>query len=135
MIFTNGKDIPLNKRTGSVPNVSGAMLDWFQPMTFDVVVKTTEGFIVYEEATPLDFQGVWQPLSGRQLLMKPEGQRDWNWFWLHAEPSIQLSTDDVVVYLGVQYRVMTMKEYDLYGYREFHLVEDYTGAGPVEETP
>lgn len=135
MIFTNAKNIPLNAQAGSVPDVSGAMLDWFQPMTFGVVVKTVEGFQSYETMTNVNFQGVWQPLTERQLLLKPEGQRAWSWFWLHAEPSLVLDTDQVVTYLGKQYRVMSNKDYRLYGYIEYHLVEDWTGSGPEVVTP
>lgn len=131
MIFSNGSNRPLNVNSGTVPDVSGAMLDWFQKMTFDVVVKVVSGFSLVETTTPVTFQGVIQPLSGKQLLIKPEGQRAWNWMLLHAEPSLSLEPDDVVIYLGVQYRVYQSKSYDLYGYREYQLAEDYTGSGPA----
>lgn len=131
----NGKNTPLNANSGTVPNVSGAMLDWFQPMIFETVVKTVEGFQVVEDGTEISFQGVWQPFTDRQLQMKPEGQRSWSWFWVHADPSLILKNDEVIKYLGVQYRVMAQKDYRLYGYVEYHLVQDFTGAGPEVETP
>jgi hypothetical protein len=130
MIFTNGKDIPLNANSGTLPDVSGAMLDYFQAMAFGVVNTTVENFQAVQVKTTVNFQGVWQPLNERQLMLKPEGQRAWSWFWLHAEPSLILQVDSVITYLGVQYRVMTHKNYQLYGYVEYHLVQDYTGAGP-----
>lgn len=135
MIFSNGKDLPLNANSGTLPDVSGAMLDYFQPMVFGVVVKTVQNFQAVETKTSVNFQGVWQPLSERQLMMKPEGQRQWKWFWLHAEPSLVLEPDSIITYLGIQYRVMTQKDYRLYGYLEYHLVDDYTGSGPTEATP
>lgn len=134
MIFKNAKDIPLNQQTGTVPNVSNAMTNWFQPMIFGVVTKSITDFQVIEDMVEINFQGVWQPLSGRRLMMKPEGQQSWSWFWLHAEISLKLVPDQVIVYLGIQYRVMSVKNYDLYGYLEYELVQDYTGSGP-EVTP
>lgn len=130
MPILNAKDIPLNQNAGTMPDVSGALFDWFQPMTFGVVVKTTQNFQVIETKTDVSFMGVWQPLTDRQLALKPEGQRSWKWFMLHAQPTLVLDTDSVVTYLGVQYRVMSQKDYKLDGYIEYHLVNDYTGAGP-----
>lgn len=130
MIISNGANKPLNAQTGSVPDVSGAMLDWFQPMVFGVVSKVVEGFQAVETMVNVNFQGTWQPFTERQLLLKPEGQRAWSWFWLHAEPGLVLDTDQVVTYLGKQFRVMAHKDFRLYGYIEYHLVEDFTGSGP-----
>lgn len=105
-------------------------------MTFGIVTKTTEGFQAVEDVEEVSFQGVWQPLRERQLLLKPEGQRAWSWFWLHADPSLELDVDDTITYLGTQFRVMAKKDYDIYGYVEYELVQDYTGAGPTPvETP
>lgn len=136
MRIGNGKDIPLNQRTGTFPDVGDAMLDWFQPMVFGVVVKTVVNAQVVEDMTEVSFQGVWQPLSARRLQMKPEGQQAWSWFWLHADPSLNLEVDNIIRYTGTQYRVAAKKDYRLNGYVEYELVQDYTGAGPtpVEES-
>jgi hypothetical protein len=130
MIFANGKDTPLNQRAGTVPDVSGALTDWFQPMTFIRVTKSTVGFQLVETPSPYSFQGVIQPFSTQRLLMKPEGQRAWKWFLLHAEPGCTLKPDEVVTYLGASTRIMGRKDFTLYGYVEYELVQDYTGAGP-----
>lgn len=130
--IVNAADRPLAADTGTVPDVSGAMQNWFQPMTFTKVVKTVVGFKTFETPTTIDFRGVWQPLTGRQLMIKPEGERAWNWFQVHAEPgALDLTADDVITYRGVQYRVDAMKDYSLYGYIQYDLVEDYTGSGPT----
>lgn len=126
----NAANTPLNLRTGTVPDVSGAMQDYFQPMTFTPVVKTTSAFQVVETPNPIQFRGTWQPLTERQLMLKPEGQRAWTWFWLHSDPVLTLQVDDVVLWNGKQTRVMSRKDYGLYGYVEYHLVQDWTGAGP-----
>jgi hypothetical protein len=130
----NAANTPLNEQAqGTVPNVGGAMRDWFQPMTFGVVAKETSGFEVVETMQEVSFQGVIQPLQARRLMLKPEGQRAWTWLWLHADPSLKLQVDSVVVYLGKQTRVMARKDYTIYGYVEYELVQDWTGAGPTSE--
>lgn len=131
MVILNAKDILLNASTGTVPNVSDAMLDWFQPMTFGVVTTTVQNFQSVQVQTDFSFMGVIQPLTERQLMLKPEGQRAWSWFLLHADISLRLEVDSVVNYLGKQYRVMSNKDWSLYGYLEYHLVTDWTGSGPA----
>lgn len=127
----NAANTPLNANSGTVPDMSGAMLNWFQPMTFSLVTKTAKAYQVVETMTEIAFMGVWQPLSGRQLMMKPEGQRAWSWWWVHSDPSLDLKVDDVVLYLTKQYRVMAKKNYTLYQYQEYHLVTDWTDSGPM----
>jgi hypothetical protein len=127
----NAKDRPLNALSGTVPNVSGALRDYFQAMTFGLVSKDVVGGDVVETKSDVTFQGVIQPLSGQRLLMKPEGQRKWTWWLLHSDITLDLGIDEVVTYLGTQYRVMAKKNFDLYGYREWELINDYTGAGPA----
>lgn len=128
--IANGSDRPLNIGTGTIPDVSGAMKDYFQPMTFTRIVKTVVGFQAKETPTDVEFMGVIQPLSSRALTIKPEGQRSWTWFMLHADPVLSLNTDEVITYNGVQTRVMARKDYSLYGYMYYELVQDWTGSGP-----
>lgn len=127
----NAKDKLLTQNTGTMPNVSGAIQNWFQPMTFVVVEKAVEGFQNVETPTNIDFLGVWQPMTAQQLSMKPEGQRKWKWFTVHTQPGVPLDPDDVVTYLGTQYRVMQKLDYTLDGYIEYHLIDDYEGSGPA----
>lgn len=128
--ITNASSTLLNQNSGTLPNMSAALLNWFQAMTFGLLVKTVSGFQVVETETPIAFRGVWQPLTGRQLMLKPEGERGWDWYWLHSDPSLNLKIDDVIIYLGTQYRVMSLKDYTLYKYKEWTLVQDWTGSDP-----
>lgn len=129
----NAKDIPINVDTGTLPNVGGALLDWFQPTVFMRVVKETINFEEVETGVPVNFRGVIQPYTERQLLLKPEGQRAWSWLWCHSDPSLSLNVDEVVTYLGIQTRVMSRKNYTNYGYIEYELVQDWTGSEPTVE--
>jgi hypothetical protein len=126
----NGKNIPLNAQGGTIPQLGPAMRNWFQPMVFTPVGKVVNGFMVVESADPINFRGVIQPLTDRQLILKPEGQRSWTWLMLHSDPVLKLQTDDVVEYLGVQTRVMSRRDYTIYGYVMYSLVQDWTNAGP-----
>lgn len=122
----NAKNTPLNVRTGTVPDVSGALTDWFQPMVFTQVVKSVVNFQDVETDTDINFEGVIQPYTARQLLFKPEGQRAWTWLMLHSDTQLALDVDEIVKYLGVATRVMSRKDYTIYGYLEYNLVQDWT---------
>lgn len=126
----NGSNRPLNTLAGTVPQMGGALQNWFQPMTFTRVTKSTVGFQVVETPEDISFRGVIQPFTDRQLLLKPEGQRAWTWFELHSDPVLTLDVDEVVTYLGQQTRVMSRRDYSIYGYVVYHLVQDWTGSGP-----
>lgn len=131
-VIFNAADTPLDRTpAGGVPNMGGALRNWFQPITFERVVKTTVGYQAVEAGTPIEFRGVIQPFSSRDLLLKPEGQRAWSWYRVHAEPGLALADDEVVIWQGLQMRVMGQWEYNLYGYIEYHLIEDYKGSGPT----
>ena len=91
--IANGKNTPINFRTGTVPDVSGAMQDYYQPMVFEPVSKVVNGFQVVETGTPINFRGTVQPFTERALLLKPEGQRAWTWICCTQTPcSISKST-------------------------------------------
>lgn len=128
--IANAANLPLFHKAGTVPDVSGALRDYFQAMVFTRVQKQIIGHQVLETPVPVNFQGIIQPLTERQLFLKPEGQRAWTWFQLHADPVLTLQVDDVVIWRGKQTRVMARKDFELYGYVEYHLVQDWTGAGP-----
>jgi len=126
-----GSQTPLNQQPqGTLPNVEAAMTNWFQPIVFGIVTKTVEGFQVVENMVEISFRGVIQPLDGRKLELKPEGQRQWDWLMVHSDPSLNLELDSILEYLGTQYRVMSKKDYSQYGYVYYEIVNDYTGSGP-----
>lgn len=128
--IVNAKDIPLNQNSGTVPDMSGALQDWFQPMTFGIVTKVVADFQVVEAVINTQFRGVWQPLDGRKLKMQPEGQRQWSSYMLHSDVTLNLNIDDIVIYLTVQYRVIAKKNYSLYKYNYYELIEDWESSGP-----
>jgi hypothetical protein len=128
--IANGNMHSISEKMGTIPDVSGALQDYFQAMTFNEVTKSIQGFELQETDNPINFRGVVIPFADRQLLMKPEGQRAWSWYLVYADPSLTLDVDDVVIWKNKQTRVMARKDYSIYGYQEYHLVQDWTGAGP-----
>lgn len=126
-MIINGKDFKIGAQS-NLPDVSDALLDWFQNMTFDLITKAITDYDLTETATTISTKGVRQPFSAQQLSIKPEGQRAWKWETLHCLPDVKLNPDDIVVFNGVRYRVMEKLDYSEYGYLEYHIIQDYTAA-------
>lgn len=123
----NGANTPLNVDTGTVPDGGGALRDWFQPMVFVKVAKSVGAYQDVEVDTEINFQGVIQPFKERALLFKPEGQRAWTWFVLYSDPVLNLHPDEIVTYLGIDTRIMAKKDFSIYGYNYYEIVQDWNG--------
>ena len=61
--IANGCNRPINFQTGTVPDVSGALKDYFQLITFTKITKTTSGFQVIETEVTTSFWGLVQPYA------------------------------------------------------------------------
>lgn len=125
MIIQNASNKKLSQNTGTLPDMSSALLDWFQSMVFEIITKSVVNFKNSEIAQKVQFQGVMQSFTDRQLEIKPEGQRSWKWQMLHSDTTLILKNDDVVLYRGLRYRVMSNMDYSPYGYLEYHLAQDF----------
>lgn len=110
----------------NMPNMAGTLSGWQAPLQLIRITQTmSEGDVEYSEEL-ITFQGVWQPLKDEQLQFKPEGQRSWKWFWIHAVAgTLNLDTADKIVFNGERYKVMDKKDYSLNGFVEYHVVKDY----------
>lgn len=127
----NAANYPLFAIGGTTPDVSGAMQDYYQQLTFELLTKTAIGFQAVENTLPIIFRGVIQPFSERQLALLPVGERAWSHFMLHSDPVLTLQVDDIVLWKGKQTRVAGRTDNALYGYVKYHLVQDWTGSDPV----
>lgn len=121
----NGSSVSLSSNPGTLPNVSDAMANWFQLLTFTKITKQTVNFKLVETRTDFSFYGVKQPFTAQQLEMKPEGQRTWKWFTVHAYPNLVLVPDEVIFFGTQNFRVMQKLDYLEYGYLEYHIAQDY----------
>jgi hypothetical protein len=128
----NASSVLLNQNSGTLPNVSAAILNYFQQMTFSIIQKSLgsyTGFSVQETSTNITCYGMMQT-TGRQLVMTKDGQRLWRNRTLFCDTSVTLKPDDVIVYLGVQFRVLEVEQWGQYGFQKFGLCEDFAGSGP-----
>lgn len=111
-----------------MPNLRDAMLDWFTTLQFVKVVKLVVNFQIEEKELPIVLQGVWTPLTARQLAIKPEGQRAWIWKRLVTTTDVGFVPDDVVrAPDSLSYRIMEQTAWDNNGITEYHLVQNYSG--------
>lgn len=104
------------------------MRAWFQKLSLVRVIKQIVDFEEKEVEQPFTTSGMISPLSGRQLEMKPEGQRAWEWLQLNCENGLELKPDEIVKYRGTKYRITGNKNYSAYGYSYYEMVNDYTRA-------
>lgn len=109
-----------------LPNMSNTLNGWEVPLSLKKIKQSiVDGDAVKTEEI-INFQGVFQPLREEQLQSKPEGQRSWAWYWIHAKAgTLNLSTQDKIIFNNVRYKVMAVKDYTLYGYIEYQIVADY----------
>lgn len=115
-----------NATLTNMPNMAGTLTGWEAPLELIRLSQVmSEGDVSTTEQT-ITFQGVWQPLKDEQLQFKPEGQRSWKWFWIHAKAgTLNLNTADKIIFQGERYKVMDKKDYSLNGFVEYHVVKDY----------
>ena len=124
MLF-NANSVKLNEVDINLPNLSNTITKWFLNINFIRVTKSNVDHQTQETESSESFKGVVQNLDFRDLKLKPEGQRAFTWKMIHALPSLQLTNDDIIKYKDVRYRVMSIKDYQEYGFVEYHVMEDY----------
>lgn len=113
------------KALSGMPQMSTTLYGWEVPLT---LVKITQNIVEgnrVDTEEHLSFKGVWQPLKDEDLQFKPQGQRSWEWIWIHAvSGSLNLQTQDKVIFNKKRYKVMAVKDYSLNGFIEYQLVRD-----------
>ena len=109
-----------------MPNMANTLNGWEVPIS---IIKITQSIVdgdVVKGEEQIDFMGVWQPLRDEELQSKPEGQRSWEWYWIHAKSgALNLQTQDKIKFQGKRFKVMAVKDYSLNGFVEYHIVRDY----------
>lgn len=121
------------KALSGMPQMAMTLNGWEVPLILVKVFQDiVEGDLVTTEQK-ISFVGVWQPLKDEDLQFKPEGQRSWEWIWIHAKSgTLNLQTADKVVFNNKRYKVMSVKDYSLNGFIEYQLVRDFE-ENPVNE--
>lgn len=121
---------PLNKASG-MPQMRAAFAGWAKKIT---LVKRTQGVsqqgLVYNIDASFTFMGTIQPLSPKSIVLKPEGQRAWEWLQIHClAGTSNLNVNDQIVYNGRVFKIMAQNDYSLNNYIEYHAVRDYQNGG------
>lgn len=115
----------LNNMSG-MPQMGAAFSGWTQSMSVIVISQTVVDGLVVEKSTSRSFNGVIQPLGPKQLMLKPEGERGWQWFMIHClDSTLDLDINDKIQYNGTLYKVMAVNNYQLNNYIEYHVIADY----------
>lgn len=112
-----------------MPQMNNTLNGWEVPLTLvKVIQNVVEGDLVTTELK-INFKGVWQPLKDEALELKPEGQRSWEWIWIHARASeLNLETGDKVIFNNKRYKVTSKKDYTLNAFVEYQLCRDYVNT-------
>lgn len=124
----NAKNTPLNQKAGMVPQMQGAIQNYYQPMTFIKIGKAVKGGFIVENGDPVNFRGAMVPYQPNALEQQKYGERKWIWWELFCTPELKLFPDDVAAYLSDQYRCMAVQPFDLNNFRVYKLVQDYNNT-------
>ena len=120
----NSRDL---KSISGMPQISAAFSGWGVTL---LLVKITQQIVdgfVQEIPHQIPFHGVVQPLSPKQLMLKPEGERAWTWLQIHMQASspVKLAPNDRIMYNGQKYKIMARLDYTADNYVELHACQDY----------
>jgi hypothetical protein len=137
-----GMNRPVNYPAGTMPDMSSALLDYFQPMEFTTITKGVQGFEAIESGVVTSFRGVIMPFKPRNLELKPIGQRAWTYWQVFSDRVLPLQVDDIITLptpdpaaggalVPRNSRVMSRMDWSRNGYFEFVIAQDWTGSNPL----
>ena len=107
----------------TLPNMHSATIGWFRPLTVVLVTTTIIAGLANQVKRPIATSGVLQPMHSREIILKPEGDRSYRWFTLHADIGLQLNLNDIAIIRNVTYRVMGRWDWRDAGFIKYDLVE------------
>lgn len=115
-----------NRPLSFMPNMANTLNGWEVPLSLIKIKQDIDDGDLDTTEQYINFMGVWQPLRTEELQSKPEGQRSWEWIWIHAKSgSLNLQTADKVIFNNKKFKIMGIKDYSLNGFVEYELVRDY----------
>ncbi len=121
--FTGAKPI---SKTSNMPQIVDAISEWQDELVLGIVKQEWVNGDKVEHISNVTFNGVIQPLSAKQISLKPEGQRSWQWYQVHVYSSaLNLDVDDKVILDSKKFKVMAINNYFRNNFIEYHLVKDY----------
>lgn len=109
-----------------MPRMTAAFAGWGKKITLMRRCQYIEFGLTKFRETPFTFVGTIQPLSPKNVELKPEAQRAFEWLQIHCTSGpLNLDTNDRIVYNAGLYKIMAQNDYSLNGYIEYHAVKDY----------
>lgn len=110
----------------SFPDMGGAFWNWEDPIQFNVVQTTPVDYEAKDTLTEqIVFYGVLEPITGRELLIKPEGERKFNYLNLWTEQ--ELKADSIVQdEKGQTYRVLKKQPWNPGDYSAYEIMQTPT---------
>lgn len=106
------------------PAVDEAFAGWDLGLQFKIVTKTAvDGELVETPTETKWFRAVLEPVLLRELKIKPEGQRAWQWYHLYSTEVLDI---DAIILdeKNKKYRVMSTEDWSLTsGYTKYELAQ------------
>lgn len=122
--FPNNKTIS-SMRSSGMPNMAMTLNGWEIPLSLVRITQNiSEDGDLIETREQINFIGCWQPLSNEELQLKPEGQRNWSYYWIHSR-DLELNVADKVIYNNKTYKVIAKKDYSINGFIEYQVCLDF----------
>lgn len=120
----NANSRDLKHSPSQLPDVSGAVMRNMQYMIFEKMQRSmVDGRM---QSIPIKFQTMasLQPLSPKQLKLKPEGNRAWSWYMIHSLTDLELKVNDRFSFNGKKFKAMGKESWNQYGYFYYECIED-----------
>lgn len=118
-----------------MPQMSAAFAGWMKKITLVKILQITDddGYVEDKEQK-ITFNGTIQPLDPEAIMLKPEGQRSFEWLQVHCfATALNLLTNDRILFNSKKYKVMNIYDYSLNNYIEYHLIRDYENISNTEQ--
>ena len=124
--LVNGKDIPMAQSTTGLPDVSQAIIQYFQPVTVGLIKNTqVNGRTQTVVQKYINTHGTRIAVQNKLVISKT-GERFWNSEEVYFTSEINLSPDDLFLWNNMQFRVLAIESWTEYGYNKYSVVQDYT---------
>lgn len=122
----------LNNYSG-MPQMGAAFSGWLGLISIVKITQTElNGFVTDVQSNPIIFKGTIQPLTAKEIVLKPEGQRAWGWLQIHCfSGNLNLVGNDRIIYKEKLYKVMNIWDYSLNNYIEYHIIQDFENNPPA----
>lgn len=117
--------LPVSVAASALPSLRTTLVGWFRPIVLGRVTSNIVEGEIQRVVREQRCRGMVQPFGPRELKLKSEGERKWNWQMLHTDPSVSLRDGEEFTIHNIRYRVMSQKNYSEYGYVMYELVQDY----------